>query len=400
MDRLTINATAIAIQANVTPNLSGAPGTGKSAATAGITNALRKGTGKRWPFVTMTASDHNPEDFTGVFSADHERGYVRLLPLEWAHALSKDVLGDDPAVLFLDEFNDDPAKQAPMQKIAHGNYEPETGLVRRYVGDKELGLNVRVVMAMNPPDIATSGQAPRPPVANRLCTLDVVPNVAAFLEGAIAGFPTPDIPILPDDWADGIPQARAMVVGFLHARPELAHKVPRDDQGNLEETKACGSWPSYRSWENAWKLLAACQSVNAPPELEFVLVKGCVGEGAALEFAEYRRNLDLPNPEDLLIKPDKVIETMKKAEGRTDIIYATLASVVSAVLNRNTPTRWNAGISVCNRAHDHGDAAIATISAETLCKHRPKGLKDKDITKDILIFADLLKKADIWNVQA
>lgn len=398
MDSNTITAYAIGIQANVATFLSGEPATSKSAITLAVARTLRRDTKHDWPIYVMISSHHNPEDYGGIPTRSADGKFLELLPLRWVHDFTEAVIGDEPAIIFLDEMNDDPQKQACMMRIMFGTPDWRTGKVVRYVGDVPLGPNVRVVGAYNPADIAATGQLLRPTVANRGMTLQIKPNPLVFLENAIAGFPDPAFPILPEHWQDHIPSERALAIGFGHARPDLMHKVPREKDGNLIELEACGPWPSFRTWEMVWTLLAADKSVNVSQEVEFLHVSGCIGEGAAMEYMSYRRNLDIPNPEDLLANPDSVIAGLKKAKGRSDIIYATLTSVVSAVLNRNTPGRWNKGISVLSKAYTvDGVAAFAGLNAKTLANNRPKTLKDNEITPDIRVFAELLKKADLWG---
>jgi hypothetical protein len=90
----------------------------------------------------------------------------------------------------------------------------------------------------------------------------------------------------------------------------------------------------------------------------------------ALPFLEYRENLNLPDPEDILKDPRSLI-----LPDRTDRAYAVCYSLVSAVLNNNTPDRWEAAMIALGVA-SRKNADIPTAAARTLChkRNRPVGV--------------------------
>ena len=55
------------------------------------------------------------------------------------------------------------------------------------------------------------------------------------------------------------------------------------------------------------------------------------------EFSTWLRELDLPNPEDLLVKPQLFTEP---AEGMAHRTYAVLSSVIAALRSNLTDERW------------------------------------------------------------
>ena len=83
------------------------------------------------------------------------------------------------------------------------------------------------------------------------------------------------------------------VVAFLRFRPNLLHVFdPQKDEK---------AFPAPRSWEFVSRIL------SGTPEavLEYELIKGAVGEGAAAEFSGFTRVFrNLPDPDVLLISPE------------------------------------------------------------------------------------------------
>ena len=182
------------------------------------------------------------------------------------------------------------------------------------------------------------------------------------MRGLLAGFPAPSIPKLPKDWKGGIPEQRAIMVAFLRKMPHLIMGVP---ENVLDKGKA---WPSPRSWTMAATLSAAARSVhNADAEMR--LMMGCVGDGVILEFLNWRKELDLPDPEGLLANPRSY-----QHSSRGDLAFAILGSVVAAFLRKPTQDRFNASWEIIGRAVEAGGADVAAIHAMTLAQNR----KDQD----------------------
>ena len=65
-----------------------------------------------------------------------------------------------------------------------------------------------------------------------------------------------------------------------------------------------GGWPSPRSWESLAKCQAICDVAGADDAVRMLIAAALVGEGAAVEYMSYVRDLDLPDPLDLLADPD------------------------------------------------------------------------------------------------
>ena len=337
MQSTVLAALAVALRANVPVLLWGPPGTGKSATVAALGQQLG------WPTEVVIASLREPSDFAGLPVV--ERGQVRLAPPAWARRLAEAQTG----LLFLDEISTaPPAVQAALLRV----------VLDRVVGDLALPPTVRIVAAANPPEQAAGGWDLAPPLANRFLHLHWPLDTQRWCAGMLSGFALGALPTVPDLPPD--PQARALVAGFVAARPHLLLAVPDDP------VKASGAWPSPRSWDLAARLLGLALRAGAGREVELTLVAGAVGEGAAGEFFTWRQTLDLPDPESLLAEPEKF-----RLPERSDQQYAVLAAVVSAVLQQPTRERWDAGWRILHTATTTGARdLVAALSRELILLQR------------------------------
>jgi hypothetical protein len=85
---------------------------------------------------------------------------------------------------------------------------------------------------------------------------------------------------------------------------------------------------------------------------------------------EYRETLNLPDPEDILKDPRRFV-----LPDRVDRAYAVCYALAGAVINNNTPLRWEAAMIALGVA-SRTNADIPTSAARTLCdrRNRPEGL--------------------------
>lgn len=333
-----IAALSVALQAGVPILAWGPPGVGKTAVITALAESLAL------PLEVVLASIREPADFSGL-PVIREDG-VKMEAPAWARRLAREGKG----ILFLDEISTaPPAVQAALLRV----------VLDRVVGDLELPPGVAVVAAANPPEQAAGGWDLPPPLANRFCHLTWTLDSGAWIDGMIQGWPAPRFEALPEGWEKGIPASRSLVAAFIRHRPHLLLQVPGS------EDQAGKAWPSPRSWEMAARLLAA----SSDDDVAAILVSGCVGDGAAMEFLTWRRDLDLPDPEAVLREPEKF--TIPK---RGDQAFAILTAVVTAAVGNLTRDRWLAAWTVLARAADQGAKDIAAAAAKALAQARKPNL--------------------------
>ncbi len=336
-----LEALSLAVAARVPVLLWGPPGAGKSSAVEDMCRSIDL------TFEVVIASIREPSDFSGL-PVITENG-VEFAPPRWAKTLAEAGNG----VLFLDEISTaPPAVQAALLRV----------VLERVVGDLALPDELAIVAAANPPDQAADGWDLSAPLANRFCHLDWHVDVMTVATGLVAGFPTPVIPTLPEDWKNQIPIAAGLVGGFLSVRQSLVIQPP------IERALAGRAWPSPRTWEMLARLLAAAFAVECSLETKRNLVIGCVGDGAGLEFLNWVQELDLPDPEAALMDPDSVV-----FPERGDRLYAALSAVAGAVASDPTPDRWLAGWRVLEKAAGQSPD-IGAIAAKVLAQIRPDGV--------------------------
>jgi hypothetical protein len=375
---MNINALNIAIQSKIPVIVWGGPGIGKSSISEGIARSLK------CHIETVIASIREPADFGGLPVIGDDGG-VKLAPPAWAKRIAAKCLdkNEDPlaAILFLDEISTAaPATQAALLRVIHDGV----------VGDLKLPPNMAIIAAANPPEEAAGGWELSPPMANRFIHLKWSHDAPSWCEGLVGGFPDPKVARM-EPYDKFLPQARGLIASFINIRPALLYVLPKDT------TNQGLAWPSPRTWETVTFIRASKLANHFSDEDEVDLAMGAVGEAAAIELFEWEKNLDLPNPEDLL---QDAIEN--KLGGfsfpeRGDKSYAILTSIVAAVLSNNTPDRWNAAWKIFKIAIDQGIPDVAASAARTLGLNRPK---DEDgnllpAPKEIAAFGALLYRARI-----
>ena len=298
-------------------------------------------------------TDANLVELLTLFGTPHlNSGVVSFAPPLWA----KNLIEKGQGILFLDEISTArPAVQTALLRV----------VLEGVVGDLKLPDGVSVVAAANPPDQIAGGWDLTAPLANRFVHLDWKLDADRWVDGFTYGWPMPEILAVADNWPEKLSEIKPVIGAFIKTKPEALHNVP------TVETQKGRAWPSPRSWEMGAKLLAATEAVQLSGddrrELQISLLKGAVG-GVALEYVNYRDNLDLPNPEDLLANPSGC-----ELPTRDDRMYAALASVVFVVKRNATADRWQRAWKVLERAATSGPKDVAMSHAYHLAKARPQG---------------------------
>ena len=245
-----------AIDAQIALFIWGPPGVGKSKLTLQTTEEIDYG------LIDLRLSQLDPADIRGIPSIDHEKhlsiwNAPEFLPRVEEHG--------EKGVLFFDELpNAHPATQTVAYQL----------ILDRKVGNYVLPDGWTVLAAGNRMEDKSHTHRMSSALSSRFLHVDF----EVFYEDWIA-------------WAGPagiIPE----IISFIRWRPSLLHKMDPDAR----------SYPCPRTWEFGSVMLPRIE-----PDIEFDVMAGLVGEGAATEFIAYNKIFrKLPDPDEILKNPDKV----------------------------------------------------------------------------------------------
>lgn len=270
-------------------------------------------------------SQRQPEDFGGVIvpNASKPEGVSIECMLPAVRHLNK--LGK--GVLFLDEAsNAPPAVQGAMLAMLND----------RIVGDTPLAPGIRILLAANPPEIAAGGFDLEPPMANRMAHWFIgAPSIATWKRYYLSRFAPPIEPIdyeavVKANWNQHAPMISGMLVGYFE------HGGVKDAQPKAGDPQSSLAWPSGRTWEMAINAMIARRCLGLSDTLDDILVEGFVGHGHAIEFATWRREANLPTPQEVLDGK------WRHNKHRLDITHAVLAAIVPHVVSKPKGPERNA----------------------------------------------------------
>lgn len=357
MDRDVI---AIAVQAGLAVFVTGPPGSGKTCwAQHGLGPALGR------HVLTHICALHPPEDYAGIPAPDHTRQYAPLLPV--GNLKPELERYPDSIILFDDISWATPATQAALLRLPF----------ERVMGEWAMPSTCTFVLCKNTVEQAGGGYDIIPPLANRALhvTWDTS-DMRGWQMGMVSGWPTPSVPRLPARWREEhLLAAQVLISGYIGAQPHKLHVEPK-----TPETGG-GPWPSRRSWGDlATPMLAACIAAGLDADTQHLAVYAAVGP-VAREFAAWRHEANLPDPEEGLKHPDDY-----RLPERSDQQYAALLGLVAAVRQQTTLDRYNAAWRVVGRYIKtlRDTAAIAAsllvqIGQEHITEYPiPPGLKELD----------------------
>lgn len=328
----TAEALELAYLARTPTLVWGPPGVGKT--------AMIKALARRHNAVLIEPHIRSPEDLAMPVLKD---GNLVVEPVDdFKRACSL-----DNAIVFIDELS------TLTNAVQH--------TILRFLDSGKVGAyyippTVWRVAAANPADQA-GGFELTLPTANRLHHVYFHLDALEWARDFVPYWGNPPKLTIPEEiWM----KSRAMVAGFIQKHPHALLQVPKSESDSP-------AWPSPRSWDSGSRILAAAMykglSVTSPEVLEGIV--GCVGDGAGREFISYIKNLDLPDPEELLKAPGEF-----KLPERGDIAFITLSSVVAAVSFQPTQDRYNAAWEIIDRAVHQGGKDVAFMAAVSLARLR------------------------------
>lgn len=297
------------------------------------------------PIEIIYPGTHMPEDFSALPVVIQDQ-LMSACMLTQVTELNKAGGG----LLFLDEVScAPPAVQGAMLSMV---LERKVGAVRFHPG-------IRLLMAANPPEYSAGGWGLEAPFANRAAHLYVRKPPTEKLvewilsEGSHRVQPLDDqLALLQQNWGEAWSRVRGLWVGFVNTHSSIRHIQPKPDH-----VQAGYCWPSDRTWEFAFRCLATCRAMKMEPILEPLLIEACVGEGAAIEFINWAKNTDLPDPRDVLDGK----WTMPK---QLDRVHAIFASVTALVIDQpQGHERFVMASKAWNRLLDLANAGQTDLTA-------------------------------------
>lgn len=232
----------------------GAPGVGKSEVVAQVAHDAKL------DLRDVRLSLLDPVDLKGFPTVDPVKKLMRWLPPDFLPTKGK-------GILFLDEMNSAPqsVQAAAFQLI-----------LNRRIGNYELPSGWAILAAGNRSGDRSVVHAMPSALANRFVHLDFDVNHDDWNQWAIQN------------------QIHSDIRAFLRFRSHLLHSF--DSASNPV------AFPSPRSWSFVNDIYQS----NHSADTEFELIKGTVGEGAAVEFVAFLRSTtDLPTVEQVLQAPLK-----------------------------------------------------------------------------------------------
>ncbi|CAB4541490.1 unannotated protein [freshwater metagenome] len=360
MSQVVREALAIALQVGQPVLLWGGPGEGKSRMIEQVAEQLNR------PCEVVVGSVREASDFVGL--PIRVGNSVSFAPPLWATRC----IEHPNTVVFLDELTTAaPSVQAAMLRV----------ILEREVGDLRLPPTVSFVAAANPPEVSAGGDDLSPPLANRFCHLDWQADTAHWVSGMIRGWQPEEVPQVPSSYTIELAHWKAMLAGFITARPSILREVPTD---TVSQGRA---WPSPRTWDQAHRVAAAADAAGAAFAVRSALVTGLVGVGAAIEFLRFANTAELADPEQLLADPSSLV-----ASSRVDILLASLAAVTAAVAVDCTLQRWQFAWQVLAVACEAGRADVAAVASVGLLELRQP---DWPAPTAAAAFAPVLRAAEL-----
>ena len=303
--RTPVQDLAAAIDANVPVLLMGAPGTAKTA----MIEALAAERGAYLEIVIASAQD--PSTILGIPMPSDDRKYTEATIPGWARRINEHDAAGEPTILFLDELTTVPEIIAA----------PLLGVVQSRRADGwTLPAATRIVAAANPPDLAVSGWALAPAMANRWAHIEWPVPVQDWTTWAAAQ-PSP---------------ALQSIAAYIRDVPTALLMIPQD------LSQRSGPWASPRAWTNAARMI---DQTGDPSSAALT-----VGNAAASQYVQWAALRDVPSVPSML--SGTALPT------RPDAFRTALDSLVSAV----TPDTRERTIEILTAAVPTDPAVVALVA--------------------------------------
>jgi hypothetical protein len=250
--------------------------------------------------------------FVATKAPEHIGGFPVMGPngfsLECALQQVRSAIDAEKSVLYLDEISSaSPATQAALLSFVN----------ERTIGEYVLPPGVRIILAMNPADVAANGRDLETPMANRVCHFDYPPPTLRQWMEYMADLDDPGVPnaldaesIVKDQWRAHYGAVLALTGMFLEAAGGVIIEKDEDgkeqthskffDQPESGDPRASKAWPSPRTWHQAINGVTTARCLGFDQTVQTDVVAGLVGKGIAAEWATFVKKFNLPHPRDVL----------------------------------------------------------------------------------------------------
>ena len=374
--------------------LEGEPGIGKSA----IIEQICAANGLECE--TLTASDRDPTDFSGLPFPDREHKHVTRLVEGWMH----DMFSSKRKVVFIDELS---TVAGSVQAVLL------RGVRSGVWAGREAPKGVRFIAAMNPSEIASGGHKISQPLANRFGWIDFPPPTpdqwGAYMMGAgqdvvrqtdtnrnriksAAKAPSLDPEAeeqrVLDRWTEEYARTTGLMVAATRALPHVMLNKPKNN-----DPAASKAWSSPRTLEYATRALASA-SIHALSEVDTdIFFSSFVGDAVAMEISKFRHQQDLPDPGRVLDGKEKFKHDKKRID-RTWAVLAGCTTLVASPAAKDRKKRATALWEILSEvADDAADLVLKPvnilISKQLISLHKETSMKLLEKLDPIVTAADI-----------
>lgn len=333
-------------------NVIGSSGGGKSARIYAIGKAMGLNV---YPIFSATKA---PEHIGG-FPVMTPRGFT----LECALQQVRSAIDDGNAILFLDEISSaPPAVQAALLSFVN----------ERTIGEYRLPPGVRIILAMNPSDIAANGRDLEIPLANRVLHYNYKSLSLNSWKNLMRGTYDPGIQAISgcmdtvrSTWRDHFGSVLELTVAFLESNgglierkdenEEVVKRSKFEDQPSSDDPRASGPWPSQRTWHWAINGITTARCLGMDMDVQSNIVAGLVGKGIAEEWGSYVKKFNLPHPLDVLTNGWSIPKQL-------DVVRVVLSSCAAYVVQEtDQQKRVMLGLNCLNLIATAGNSGYLDI---------------------------------------